>query len=500
MEMPTAVARALVAFVAAGLSVVSPAIAAAPIDLGAIRTAANASVCRVTVENAWGIPVAVATGFVLGDGRFVVTDLASVARPGAAKVVLRFQDGTQAAAREFGMADPAVGLAALKVESTAAARKGLPLAAAVPALDGSALVAAAGWQWGAQLEVVSGRLWKGPAIKDAAAMARIETPPGIDNFVRLEGAKLPGANGSPVLDAAGTVVAVTMEVTVRDAAMSLAMPATSLRAALLGAQPQLKALAELPKPLWPERLLRLPGGPATTGELAASLSRFRAALACQTCGGKGKVAVPRSGLLGLLDSQVPCPMCRGEMIFVNKPMLLALGGLAEQATRTVWAPGADERGRTAARAAAAESLKTIGTAGPRFQNAFALLVGLALVNPVQEIPFGVLFHAQVEKAVDGPDGRYLFLKPNNSMAVVAVRLDDLLSPGAKPPAAARKAPTENSWVLVAGVAASRFDTGGQNGAGQKGVFVLPLEWSAVGAPQEPPPGPGLGGGPGPGKL
>ncbi len=71
-------------------------------DLQFLRGSAGPAVCRITVENAWGIPQAVVSGFLLGEGRFVVTDLGTVARPGAARARLLFSDGAEAEATEFG--------------------------------------------------------------------------------------------------------------------------------------------------------------------------------------------------------------------------------------------------------------------------------------------------------------------------------------------------------------------------------------------------------------
>ncbi|MCX5685633.1 MAG: hypothetical protein NT049_18400, partial [Planctomycetota bacterium] len=66
-----AVATVLAAALAAG-----PLFGAATsIDLAAVRKDTATAVCRVTVENAWGVPLALASGFLLGDGRFAVTDL-----------------------------------------------------------------------------------------------------------------------------------------------------------------------------------------------------------------------------------------------------------------------------------------------------------------------------------------------------------------------------------------------------------------------------------------
>ena len=77
-------------------------VASSKFDPQGLRESAGPAVCRITVENAWGIPQAVVSGFLLGEGRFVVTDLGAVARRGAARASLLFSDGFQAEATEFG--------------------------------------------------------------------------------------------------------------------------------------------------------------------------------------------------------------------------------------------------------------------------------------------------------------------------------------------------------------------------------------------------------------
>ncbi|MCX5675662.1 MAG: trypsin-like peptidase domain-containing protein [Planctomycetota bacterium] len=451
---------------------------AAPIDMGAVRAAAQASVCRVSVNNSWGVPVATASGFLIGDGRFVVTDLGAVARPSVERVQLTFADGSAARAVQFGMADAALGLVVLRVEGDASPRKGLPLAAALPPLDGTASVAAAGWQWGSQLDVVTGRLCKGPTIREVAALTRVDTPPGVDAFVRIDGGRTACA-GAPVFDSAGTVVAVTLEVTVHNTSAALAMPASSLRSALLVAQPQLKPLADLPKPLWPSRLLRLAGKPAWAGDCASAVSTFKMAMTCPTCKGRGKVQGPSSSMWSYsMYSYVPCPRCHAETCWAQASVVKALAPAVEGATRTFWAPVADDNSRTAARATGAEVIKSLATAGRHYQFGHARLQANDLISG--PLPQGVLVHAEVQKKIDGPDGRYVVLAPRNGSMPVLVRVDDLVAPGAKSTVTARKEPADGTWIFLAGTAIARLP-----GPDPKGVFILPLEWTPATMPIDP---------------
>jgi hypothetical protein len=457
--------------------------AAGPIDAGAVRGSARSAVCRVTVENAWGIPEAIATGFLLGDGRFVVTDLGTVSRPGAAQVSLQFQDGSKSVAREFGMADPALGLVLLRMPADAPARTGLVLAAELPVLDGTAPVIAAGWHWGSQLEVVAGRLWKGPAMRDLAPLARAEPPAGVDTFVRMEGGRLEAAGGSPLLGSSGTVLAVGFDLLVRDMVAPLAMPATTLRSALLATPPQLKPLAELPKPFWPQRPLRMPGSPATQADVRAAASRFETALPCQTCKGTGRITGegPGRGLISrFFDGHFPCPTCYGELVTPSEVSLKALSTLAEQGTRTVWVPVADDRARAAARAAAADILRSLAGYGPHFRRDHAAAVAAALHTAALPPPWGIVCQAQVTGADNGPDGRYVFLAPWRSQATLAVRADDLVTPGYK--TGARREPPADSWVLLLGAVLSKFKADSR-----EGFFVLPGEWMPCTAPPQPDP-------------
>jgi hypothetical protein len=262
---------------------------------------------------------------------------------------------------------------------------------------------------------------------------------------------------------------------------ALAIPASSLRAALLGAAPQLKALSELPRPLWPSKMLRVAGAPAAAADCASGARGLKSAMVCPMCGGKGTVRG-----LGYTDSYGmgyystrPCPACHGETVMVQKGLLKVVSPLVEGASRTVWAPAVDDRSRVAARAAGQEVVKALGASGPYFQKAYAAVVAAELGRSDLALPQGVLVYAEVQKRVDGPDGRYLVLGPQDCPTPVLVRVDDLVAPGAKA-TAPRKEPAGKTWVILAGLAVSRF-----KGAESQGLFVVPLEWVPASPPQAP---------------
>jgi len=472
------------AFVAAlaALVHVGSAAYAATIDVAGVKAAAGPAVCRVTVENAWGVPLAQASGFLLGDGRFAVTDLGAVARPGVDRVALRFQDGSTATVREFGLAEPALGLVLLRLPAAAPKRQGLPLATGLPALEGNAPVVVAGWQWGRQFEVVVGRLCKGPLIREVAALTRVDTPAGVDAFVRVEGGRLDGAAGSPVLDAGGTVLAVNLEVPISNVIAVLAIPATSLRSALMTASPQLKTLSELPRPLWPVRSLRLPGAPFTAPAFTTAVANAKSSLTCRKCGGKGKIRDPTLSSsyygYGYGSVMITCPTCSGEAVVLNEAAQKSLEGLAGQGTCAIWAPAMEERARAKVRAAAQDMLITLAGYGRRFQGDLSSTVGTELGRGnTTPLPVGTAFRARVLEALDAPDGRYLLLSTQVRMNITfLVRVEDLLAPAGKG-AAVRREPPKDTWVYLAGVVLALCTTD----SGQA-YFVLPMEWMPVPAP------------------
>ena len=205
-------------------------------------------------------------------------------------------------------------------------------------------------------------------------------------------------------------------------------------------------------------------------------------------------------------SYVPCPRCHAETCYPQASVVKALAPAVEGATRTFWAPVADERSRAAARATGAEVIKSLATAGRHYQFGHARLQANDLISG--PLPQGVLVHAEVQKKIDGPDGRYVILAPrkgampvvvgdgrwparstptkaprNGSMPVL-VRADDLAAPGAKSTVTARKEPADGTWIFLAGTAIARLQ-----GPGPEGVFILPLEWAPATMPIDPDPPP-----------
>jgi len=479
----------LAALALAGLALADGAGAAPATDPAAMKRAVGPAVCRLSVENAWGVPAAVVSGFLLGDGRFIVSDLGAVAQPATTRVTVQFQDGKTAAATQFGMADPGLGLVALRVEAdpseegkadaAATARKGLPLAPELPSLEGGVAVVAVGWQWGDQLTAVVGRLGKGPLIREMAARVRAELPAGVDSFVRMDGARLELASGSPLLDASGTVVAVTLDVMIRDTIASLAIPASSLRTMLLATQPQLKPLSDLPKPIWPERVLRLPGAPPAATEVTRLAAENEKALRCPTCDGTGRVDVfSRFGMgrMGARSRNTICPTCHGEKYAMQRPLLPGISDMVLAATRIAWAPTTDERTRASTRAAVLDSVKSLGGVGDYFVNRLADLTMDDLGRSA--LPRGVVLPCRVRQHVDGPDGPYAILLPLGSETPVAVRVADLTTLGGKGPLADHKDPADQAWIFLAGAVLSRFDSGND-----KGFYILPVEWAPIAAPK-----------------
>lgn len=167
--------------------------AAEVLDVVAIRNAAGPSVCLVTPLNEYGIPLARASGFLFGKGGFVVTDLGTLARRGAVRAAVQFPDGTSAVATRFGMADPLLGVAVIRLDKGASEPDGLALAAKTPALDEGLPIVRLGWRWGKELAVVTGRLVKGPTTDELPDLLGFPPPAGAPAFLNVESPRLDGA-------------------------------------------------------------------------------------------------------------------------------------------------------------------------------------------------------------------------------------------------------------------------------------------------------------------
>jgi len=151
-----------------------------------IREAAGPAVCLVSAEGPLGLQVARVNGFLLGGGKFVVTDLAAVAQPGVARVTLTFRDGSTSAVKEFGLADPAIGLVLLKVEEPKAGATGLSLST-VPTSSGPTDALLFGWKQSQDPNMVRVRIYSGITSGDLAARLKVDPPKTAVTFYGIEG-------------------------------------------------------------------------------------------------------------------------------------------------------------------------------------------------------------------------------------------------------------------------------------------------------------------------
>ncbi len=458
----------------AALSAAAAQTGSSDADARALRRRLGPAVCTVTAENAWGIPVSVASGFVLGDGRFVLTDLGSVARPGVERAVIRFGRGRGIVAREFGLADAGLGLLALRVPG-GRTPEGLRLADRLPTLDGGTTVSIVGFEWGKDLAVASGRLWRGPPTDTVANRARIRPPRGPASFLRMAGGQVHAASGAPLVGSDGTVLAVHLAVATPGIRVPLAMPAASLRESLLSAEPRLRPLSDLPTPAWPVEALRLAGEPPAPAGFQNARRHIRRTMVCSRCEGRGAVRMEVRGELS--EETVPCPRCHGEGIALESGVFDLLGTWALEGTRAVWAPGDAEGIRRGARAAGRDMLGHLAKAGRHFRAAFADKAAEVVRGLGRGAPRGLVVYGEVRAVVPGPDGRYVILDPLDTDRMVAVRADDLAGQDGRGPGGAGRLPRERSWMLLAGTVVSGF-----RGGRYQGVAVLPFEWTGCPVP------------------
>jgi hypothetical protein len=421
--------------------------------------------------------VAWATGFLLGDGRFVVTDLASVARPGVAQVTVRFHDGKTAVAREFGMADPAVGLAALKLDQPPQGVGGLALSSAIPGQDGTPVILM-GWKHASTLDLVQGVLKNGTPAADVAAALSVPATGVEGTFLVLHSPRADVAGGAPLLDASGAVAAVLLQV--KGADKTLAVPAGALRSALLGAGAELKPLAQLPRPLWPISVVTVAGEPPSAGQFAGIVRAIKNTSRCAGCRGTGKVTVSKvtgqqriGGMVRPIvqNVQEPCPKCRGDGVLFSAKLYDQFSAMAAGATQLVCSPDVDANIRTAAAGNGLDLLHTLGKVGGAYRAELIQAGAADLASPAATLPRGVVVYAQHRGVVDGPDGKYVLLAPHQSAAMLAARSDLLSNPPAKDDDAKVEPPELGDWLVLAAIAEGPVRLGAQ-----QATYVRPFGW------------------------
>lgn len=401
---------------------------------------AGPSVCRVVACNALGVPLSCATGFAIGDGAFVVTDLAAMASERVAMARIEFHGGERAVADGFGMADRTIGLVALRIEDGTPGPKGLALAPEPPELPTGAdadspasdhPVVALGWAHGVAFETRRGRLVVGSMASALAEELGVPDPPGGVAFLSVNGASIRGASGVPLVGQDGSVAGVILDVPAAEHA-PVVVPGAALRRALIESEATVRPLSELPRPLWPVRR-RLPGEPVHPASIPRAVPSLIARLRCSRCKGDGSIKVRRvvgkKTVLG--DRPVPvyglvpveCPKCKGEGVLVRDGLYELFANIAEQATRLSLQPEADKEARVLARQNVAELLEGLAKFGPAARAAFSQQAGSAIRRAITsgKLPLGVIVYAQVRRTLEGPDGGYTLLAPYGSRAALATR-------------------------------------------------------------------------------
>ena len=469
--------------------------AAEPIDILAVRNEAGPKVCLVTVDGPLGLPVAYASGFLLGEGKFVITDLASVARPGVNQITLRFRDGSTAVGRQFGMADPATGLAAILIEPPKTDVGGLGLAAE-PLPDGTE-VAIVGWKRAQDLDMARGAIKNGASTADLATLARIEPPKVPTTFLTFSLNRVGLATGAPAVDGSGRAIGVLLDLAGVD--RTILVPSGLLRSALLSAGARLKPLSELPKPIWPVAVCTLAGKPVNPGEFAQAARTAKTRSRCGECSGRGVVTqrkhvgterTPIGTVKNIYkDVTETCKACRGESAVCTDGLYGAFANMAYGAAWLAASPDVDPRAKEAAVTNGTTMLKGLARVGVHFRDGFVTQAGADLAKPGGEFPRGIVVYAQVREALTAADGPYRLLAPFRSPALLVVKADLLAPPAGADGKPAGAQPAVGQWIVLGGAAEGVALL--QN---LKPILVRPFGW-APGPQLHAPPGPGRAPGP-----
>ncbi|HUU10916.1 MAG TPA: hypothetical protein VM431_10315 [Phycisphaerae bacterium] len=466
--------------------------AAESINPATLRESAGARVCLVTVDGPLGLPAAYASGFLLGGGKFVVTDLASLAQPGVRQVRLQFPDGTTAVSSQFGMADPATGLAAILVEGAKAGTGGLALTAAEAVGEADVPAVVLGWKWAQALDATAGHL--APAVVEADPAGRAAAPatssataassetatPSATAFLTFLGSTTPEvASGAPVVDASGSVLGVLVQVV--GSQRSLVVPAEGLRQALLAAGTELKPLAEMPRSLLPVAVQDLPGQPTTPQEFANAVRAVKSRSRCKKCNGSGKIVITRvvgyrkvGGLARPIYKKETesCKDCAGDGVICGKGMYDYFARMAEGATRLLASPGTDDKVRKVAVTNSSALLDALAKVGADYRQALAEQARDDLADARAALPRGIVVYAQVRETVGGPAGPHMLLLPFRSTTLLALGSDRVGRPLGEEEGAADATLREGDWIIFAGVAQAATRLGGK-----EVVLLKPFGWT-----------------------
>jgi len=405
--------------------------ARAQIDAQALQRAAAPSVCVVVVEGPLGLPISYASGFLMGQGKFVVTDLASVAQPGAAKVTVRFSDGATARAVTFGMADAATGLVALRTDADQADREGLALRSDPVGNDGLE-AAAVGWQWGESLSVTQGRVVPGSSAADLAKAVGCQAPAGAREFLTFLCPRCELATGAPVVGPEGTVVGVLLQVVGPE--KPVVVPTAHIRQALLAAGTKLRPVNALPGAVWPTDVVVRAGQPPTPASFAAAVRLVKRRSVCAKCKGTGKIWVRRFvGTRKVFNrtqriyrkEQERCSTCKGEGIVFPSDLYKQFGDMAQGATTLISAPGTPVNVRKAALNNSMGLLDALSQVSKSYRESLVRGAAADLRRKGTACPRGFLTHAQVAETVRLRGDVFTVLCPSDASIPLIVNADML---------------------------------------------------------------------------
>jgi len=443
-----------------------------------IRKLASPRVCLVRADGPLGLPEAYASGFLLGSGKFVITDLASVARPGVGQVTLQFEDGTRVTAHRFGMADPATGLVAIELPKPRTEPGGLTLSTAAVASDQGLPTIVLGWRYAEEIGLVTGRLVNGLPADELANRCNITGPAGRVTFLSLHAPATSIATGAPVLDATGGVVGIMMRL--NGVGPLLAVPAGALRLAFLEAKPELKPFSQLPKPLWPVAVEVLAGKPMTPQQFAGAARAIKARSRCDKCGGAGTVTVKKvvghrriGGMVRPIIQRVPqrCDACGGDGIVCPEGIYAYFQRMAEAATRLAADPATPDSVMQAAVTNTNSLLAALRQVNAAYRNRLARQASKDLGKGGGTYPRGLFLYAQRLETVRHAGRQYTFLSPFQSSVRFVVPTEDLGHPLGVDKGKGAHGPGPGDWVILAGLARGRVRLDKHHA-----IYVKPFGW------------------------
>jgi len=442
-----------------------------------VRKTVGPKVCLVRADGPLGVPEAYASGFLLGAGRFVITDLAAVARRGVEQATISFADGTSIVTDKFGMADPATGLVALAVPE-GKERAGLSLSTASGADNGGVPAVVVGWQYAESQEVVTGRLVNGITSAEAGGWCKVQPPAGAPTFLTVYAAAKPMATGAPAVDASGGVVGVVVHL--RGVDPVVAVPAGALRRALLSAQPSLKPLRDLPRPVWPVTVDCLQGKPVTPQAFAGSVRAVKMQSRCSKCRGTGKVMVKKvvgqQRVGGMTRNIVrteaeTCRTCGGDGIIFGRGLYDDYVRMAEGATRLASDPAVGENVLGAAVENISSLLDALSRVSGGYRNELADHGARDLARLKNKFPHGVVVYAQCLDTVDHKGRSYTYLSPVRSNVRLLAAADDLVRPLGDTAAKKAAGPRPGDWIVLVGLARGSVAVGNQ-----KALYLEMFGW------------------------